>query len=341
MHISRRQFAACAPLLLAGCSGSLRSGSRARPVAPVHLPASENRRSDRVLVNGVTGAVVDESSLRVTIDVDASGRTPSSMPTIAAGLERAAQHLAEGVPTRVRIHSGVYRETAEHVRLDAPGVRDTLLVIEAAGDGAVVWTGADAFTTGWKDEGDGLYSHAWDHELGLYVDPWGVAHGVGPRREVATLDGRLLKPIALERYTARGLKDFPEPDQKVTFTYEATLDPREALAEGTFGVVERGKSKRLYVRLGPDEKPEGVEVSVRRRLLDIHGKRGLVLRGLTIQQCANSQNELGQDVPLFIGWQDERAVTDVLIDRCTFRFHAGVALSVKGTRWTLRDSHFD
>ncbi len=291
----------------------------------------------QVALAAVTGAVVDESSVKRTIVVDQSGQQPESVRTITKGLELALPKLEAGEPTRVVVHAGVYRETAAAIRFEQTA-RSTLLVIEAAPKARVVWSGSDELPeAGWTSEGEGLWSHPWDKDFGMYCMPWGVAYGVGPRREMLFQDGRPLKPVSIEDWLAEGLG--PWSTTGVKWTYLGSKDPRLTLSEGEFGSTDnRDGGNRLYLRLAKSQKPRGIEAATRNRLLDIRGKSNLVLRGITFQHCANGEQDWGHDVPVFVGSPDESRCGDILIDRCQFVWNSGTGLDVQGWRWTIRDT---
>ena len=198
------------------------------------------------LVAVANGAVIDESSIGLTIRVDPAD--PAARPNILAGLQVALASLAKGVPTRVLIAPGTYRDDASMLRFDAPVVRDTLLVIEAAPGGAVCWTGADQLAeTSWTDEGAGLWSTPWTAGFGNFTYPWGEPKGVGPRREMVFSADQALRPVAPETYAIEGHNQFPKPGEKVTLTSKVSLNPMATLQAGQFGVSD--ERKRLWIRL--------------------------------------------------------------------------------------------
>jgi hypothetical protein len=251
----------------------------------------------------VTGALVDEKTVAAVVHVDASGQVPGSVPTIKAGLEKSLDSLRRGVPTKVQIQSGVFRESAADVRFDEPTVRDTLFVIEAAPGAKVVWSGADMFPAAqWKDEGNGVWSHDWPHGFGNFAYPWSVPGVLGHRREMVWIDGQPLGPIVLETYDVSGLAQFGGTG--VSWNYKAFLDPKKTLTPGSFGVAERAENgKRLYIRLAPGVPlpAQGIEVALRPALLNLAGKSRVVLRGLTFENVPTATATLVQESPVSFG----------------------------------------
>lgn len=292
----------------------------------------------------VTGALVDEKTVAAVVQVDPSRRVPGSVPTIKMGLEKTLETLRRGVPTKLQIQPGTYRESAIEVRFDEPVTRNTLLVIEAAPGGEVNWSGADMLPTNeWKDEGDGLWSHDWPQEFGNFAYPWSVPGVLGHRREMVWINGQSLRPVLLETYDVKGLAQFG--GTAVSWSYTGFLDPKKTLVPGTFGVAERAENgKRLYIRLvaGAKLPPQGVETALRPALLNLAGKSAVVLRGLTFEKCANSDRDFGAESPVSFGasFNEENRPGDVLMERCRFRWNSGSGFYLTGWRWTVRDCDF-
>jgi len=187
-----------------------------------------------------TGAVIDESTIAVTVRVDPAD--PKAQRNLLAGLQTALISLAKGQATRVVVAPGVYRDDASMLRFDAPVVRDTLLVIEAAAGGDVIWTGSDTVVDStWQDDGAGLWSTPWSANFGNFTYPWGEPLGVGPRREMVFDGDQALLPVALETYAIEGHNQFPKPGEKVTWTSKVSLNPMATLQAGQFGVSDERK----------------------------------------------------------------------------------------------------
>ena len=331
-------------LLLTGCSEptapevSTAQATAPLPAQPPPVPAVQSVAASAELVAVATGAVVDESTIGLTIRVDPAD--PAARPNILAGLQVALGSLAKGVPTRVLIAPGTYRDDASMLRFDAPVVRDTLLVIEAAPGGAVCWSGADQLAEiSWTDEGAGLWSTAWTAGFGNFTYPWGEPKGVGPRREMVFNGDQALRPVALETYAIEGHNQFPKPGEKVIWKPLEHRDPATALTVGQFGVSD--ERRRMWVRLAPGAKPAAIEAAVRPVLLDLSGKSRVVLRGITFTRCANGHQDLYSQAPVRVGLDPAQACGDILIDHCRFVWNSTLGLAVRGWRWTLKDSQFD
>jgi hypothetical protein len=117
-------------------------------------------------------------------------------------------------------------------------------------------------------------------------------------------------------------------------------DPASELAPGTFGVIEdQDEAGRVWLRLDPGQRPEGFEISVRDQLLDISGKRNLVLRGITFERTATGQRFQMNDHAIKVGGTGSS--DNILIDRCSFLWNGGSGLRLAGSRWTVRDTHCD
>ena len=292
----------------------------------------------------VTGAIVDESSVRATVEVDASGKVAGSVATLTAGLKRALETLKTGAPTRVRVHGGTYRESAMEVKFDDATARQTLLVIEAAPGARVTWSGADVFAAGeWTAEGDGLFSHPWPFEFGNFAYAWGAPGVLAHRREMLWLPGDVpLRPVLLETYEVKGLARFGS-SEPLSWTPRAFLDPKTTLKAGEFGVAERAENgKKVYVKLARGQTIGDVEVATRPALLNLAGKTGVVVRGIAFEKCANSDRDYGLESPLSWGTRFETANRpgDVLIENCAFNWNSGTGFQLTGWRWTMRDCEF-
>ncbi len=293
----------------------------------------------------ITGARIDESAVRAEVIVDPSAPADSGVArTLAEGFARAREHLAEGTPTRLLLKAGLYRETATDLGLAEGTARDTLLVVEGEAHGRVVITGADLFpASAWQDLGDGLFVTAWPHRFGNASPDWGPPRLIGHRSEMVFLGDRPLRQIILDEYQVKGIGQSLstlERAAKPSWTYQRTLDPRATLLAGEFGVTEHQDDGRLYVRLAPGEKipAEGLEVSVRRNLINFGSRGNLVLRNLVFTRAANS---LTGPRPVNFGNVGEFGPRDVLIERCDFLWNNSTALSLGGAGWTLRDNRFN
>lgn len=194
-----------------------------------------------------------------------SGTASAPFKTIQAALTRADLHNREGVPVRVVIKPGMYRES---LSLGRSGSR-TSAPLTIAGEGAdrVVVAGSDRWT-GWTQQADGTWTAPWPYRWGLSPTPSSAWDDYLARKEVSDLirrreavfvDGRLLRQV---------------------------LTARE-LTAGTFFVDEA--TGRLIARpeSGVSLDTAKVEVSVRDRLLDVQHWSNLTVRGITFRHAAN------------------------------------------------------
>ncbi len=282
-----------------------------------------------------TGAKVDERSIRATVVVDPRGAVKS----LVAGFAEARESLARGVPTRIVIQPGTYREAVLGLDWREGKVADTLLVIE--GRGKVVWTGADAFPLSEWTRVGGLYRHPWPYRWGNFGYSWSAKGLVGHRSELAFVDGKPLMPRILERYAVEGIVQDPAKPGRVSYRFLDRRDPATVLGPGEFGVTERPEGDRsVFFRPLPDQKLGAVEVSVRRNLLDLRGKSRVVIRNVTFTSVANDDGDFGANNAIRFSIDPELRSNDVLIDRCKVLWSAQTGLHIDGDRWTVRDSEF-
>jgi hypothetical protein len=285
----------------------------------------------------------------VTLHVDAQagpngdGSEEAPYRTLGAALTQALITLRAGTPTRITIHPGTYREAVDELSFDEPGLKDTLLVIEASDPATTVWSGSDLFSKEvWRDEGDGLYSANWAHDFGNFAYPWEAKEVLAHRSEMVFVNGEPLRQVLLEQY------DY-EPGGTVwvsnvgTWTYRGFVSP-QTLSKGEFGVAERDENgNRIYLRLPAGTTLHGanVEIAVRKRLLSLLGKNNVVLRNLTFQHVANHTRDLGAEIPVRFAAD----ATDIAIEGCRFVWNNTLGLQIGASggspaRFTIRDSEF-
>ena len=283
----------------------------------------------------VTGARIDEREIRSTLNVDPAKRSSkTSFKTLRAGLVAAHAQLAQGLPTKLLIAPGIYREAVTDLDWTPFPVRDALLVIEAAPGGPVVWSGADPLPqNAWSDEGEGL----WSCPVPAIRPPWDVMWGtprpIGWQSELLFAGDQALRQEVLDVYEA---KPRPRAKKQPVFTFQERRDPKVALKPGFFGVSSQG-SPRLYLRLVPGQRPGAdLEYGVRPTLVDFTGKHNLVLRGLTFTRCSSDAKERTVE---FGEWRGGAVNHDVLVEDCRFVWNNFIGFSIGGERWTLRRNH--
>lgn len=151
------------------------SKKAAAPFASLPLPSIQPDLR-HVDISMVTGAIIDESVVQRTLHVNADsspggdGTAAWPFATFAEGLSAANTLLRQGVPVRVLLAPGIYREAGFEVDFpDDPIAQRTPLIIEGNNDqGEVIFSGADQFVN-WRDEGEGLWSHTWSHDFGFFA----------------------------------------------------------------------------------------------------------------------------------------------------------------------------
>ena len=281
------------------------------------------------------GARIDEGAVRATVVVDPKG----SVRTLGEGFAQAYQSVRKGIPTRLLIRPGTYREAVLGLDWSKGKAADTLLVVE--GRGKVVWTGADVFPLGsWAKVGP-LYRHPWPYRWGNFAYSWSAKGLIGHRSEMVFVDGEPLMPRILERYETEGIVQDPAKPGEVGYRFLGRRDPDAVLGPGEFGVVERPEDEpALFLRPKENLAPNAIEVSVRRNLLDLRGKGRVVLRNVAFTGAANDDADFGADNAIRFAIAGDRRSHDVLIDRCKVLWSAQTGLHIDGDRWTIRDSEF-
>ena len=283
----------------------------------------------------VTGAAINERSARVVIPV-----TPA---TLRAGLQKAQNNLAAGIATKVVMGPGIYRTDAADLIWDQGKVRDTLLILEGV-PGKTVWTGADVFPLStWQKTADGLLVHDWPYKFGNYAPSWGPKKIIAHRSEMAFVAAGSLRQEVLETYKVNGGTDLFAGGE-LTYDYTGLRDPAQALTPGTFGVTERTENGgKVYLRLplGNSPSENGIELSVRRQLLNFGAKQNVVVRGIDFIRCAGPQPGYVSLTPVTFSGSGGNAPKNVLIDRCRFLWNSSTGLNITGDNWTVRNSVFE
>lgn len=197
---------------------------------------------------------------------DAAGDAEHPLATIGEGVRRAQAYNAEGVPVRILVGAGTYRESVELQRggqqTEAP------IVLQGARDGGTVITGADRYTA-WTPAPGGLFVHAWSHRFGASAMPdgwggWWEASGIDDvllRRELVVVNGQPLRQV-----TDRG---------------------RLAAEAGTFLVDEALGQLVVHAPAGVDLRQSGAEVAVRPVVLAGEGLVATTIRDLVVRHAAS------------------------------------------------------
>ncbi|MEM6312605.1 MAG: hypothetical protein AAF743_00850, partial [Planctomycetota bacterium] len=263
---------------------------------------------ESVDVSGVTGAVIDESVVEVTLHVAADaepggdGTEAQPFSGLSAALSAATAHLDRGEPVRILLAPGIYREAIGDIAFETDAARQTTLIIEGdTAEGKVIFSGADRFTQ-WRDEGDGLWSHDWPHDFGFFAGMMGkqnIMGLLGQRQEMIFVDDQWMHPVILEDHSY-GL-DTTGPiikkegqhggggfaDKTGSWEYLGFREPAEVLTPGTFGVAEMDENgNRIFLKLDAGVNPNDADtqVTTRGKFARFYPKDNLVFRGITIER---------------------------------------------------------
>lgn len=217
----------------------------------------------QLLAFGQEGAQIDESKVQKIIYVDQQstkaadtnvGNQDSPLKTIGRAVQIAEADSASNIGVKILIAPGIYREAIalkpSKEAITAP------IVFETTKKGKAIISGSDVWT-GWKRQGDGnIYVHPWPYKWGMAPYPAGwqtvVLQPVVRRCETVFEDGKLLRQVMSQ----------------------------SNLVENTFYVSENDGT--ICICLSPNDVPEAttIEVGVRQHLLQVQGRKNVVLRGL-------------------------------------------------------------
>jgi hypothetical protein len=285
-----------------------------------------------------TGAKIDESKIKKIIRVDATGKGDAK--TFADGLKLAADSLREGVPTKLIVGNGLYREGEITIDGGAMGgkARETLFVVEGAQKGKATISGSVEYSpASWKAVKDAngkikYYERDWPYQWGNWGGNWGEWNPTdvrSHRREIVFFNGEALKQELLETYTFKTEAKSAEG----VHTYTGFRQP-DVLKPGSFGVAEREENGRkiyLVPPAGSDFSKAKIEVGVQTFLLNVTDKQNFVLRNLNFEHAASpmiEQNNARGAVSLGLYHDWNLRVKNVLVEGCDFRWNGGNGLVV-------------
>ncbi len=289
----------------------------------------------------VTGAVIDETIVARVIHVhpngDDAGQGAAGQPvrTLERAFAMAKTSLREGVPTKISIAAGVYREGGFSIDGEAIGgrARETLLVIEGEGDRTII-SGADPITSAWRpvDGVPGVYQTEWKHSFGNRPTPMGnhnPRHVLGHRVEQLFVNGVPMRQVLIETYDYTMGKEW---GQVGTHSYRGNLGPSALTEPGTFGITERPENGgMLYVRPLEGTVPTDAEVetAVRDWFLRFDKKENIVVRNLTIQR---HNNKLHLDSVLRLGgmYGTPFLIQNALLENLRLLWNNGTACDIRG-----------
>ena len=298
-----------------------------------------------------------------------SGSLDAPLKTLGAGLAKAAPLLREGIPVRLNLAAGIYREgratsapeSANPLTLDAVAVGgravSTPLAIVGSEAGQVIISGAERFTQ-WTLENSqlNLWRHPWTYNWGPSDHGWEpIKDPLAQRSEMLVVDGKVQQLVLLETVTyQRGrFTDYGpgasrnEKGRWILGTYQSP----EKLKPGEFGVSELGPGETikgmqydghsdpntLWSRLPPgtDATRSLMEIGMRRNGLRLLGKDQVLLRNLTISHYLREGMQINTWPPT---WRSQ----NYLIEHCSFSRNMEVGFVpawVDGL--TIKDCHFD
>ena len=251
-----------------------------------------------------------------------AGSVKAPLKTIGAALSKAAPRLAKGEAMKISVRPGVYREVTVEINGAKMGgkARPTPLIIEGTDKATVMISGATLYPIAtWKAVRDSTgkidyYEHPWDLDFGNSSGNHGIANGrkiIAHRSEMMRINGQHVPQMLLERYDYDPLAVAGQPDvAKATglnqyvgegvYSYRGFVAPSQ-LPAGTFGVAERDENgnKIFYKPLpGQDLSKAIIEVSERRRQLNLAQKDNVILRNLTFTGSPDNVNNNGKSLQI-------------------------------------------
>jgi parallel beta-helix repeat protein len=244
----------------------------------------------------VTGASVNESPIGTYYYVDAAngndahaGTYSAPFATINKAISKTAAVIKSGV--KIFVNPGIYRETitlgSSNTSIAAP------LIVEATQPGAAIISGADRWSSGWVAHGK-TWVHSWPYSWGYAASPWTGVGSLGLRREVVSINGKLL-----------------------TQTLSTSLT-----TPATFAVTD-GSQITVYPPAGTNMSTADIEVGVRSGLFSApYGVSNLVLRGLTFEYDTTPINGNGK------GAVTTNSANNLLIENCKILYNNWVGISL-------------
>ncbi len=266
---------------LTGCTPSPTRTTNRTPATPPD-PASVVPYTKPVYTYEATSRLpdLDESTLQAVFYVNQShaaasdqgpGTKEQPFLTLMGSRNAVMQSLSNGIPTKLVIGPGIYREDARYyLRLNQqadPATQQTLFVMEGSEKGKVILSGSfeahpdygDFRPSTWTPVpgAPGVYQHDWPFgthvEAGPWINTYGFAKlpGVMQRSEMIYLNGQHLRQVLAERYEwvdpdgKQGVDDYgtgkggDPSNQPGRLVFDRRLLGREDLASldpGTFAV---------------------------------------------------------------------------------------------------------
>lgn len=242
------------------------------------------------------------------VRADPSDESGKSFTSIKEAWAEVQLMLADGLPVRLEIGPGVYREWLGKLMDSIPNKDVALRVplwIEGSGPAQTIISGAledtQAQSEDWElvEGSEDVYGVEWEHNWERDAGPWIDGHLVGFKEEATVreqiyLNGKPLRLVLAEKYQWSDVDG--KGGKRGTFKFDHFDESRLNLEPGQFTVVSSEESpddvtNKLYIRL-----PEGItweavpsleipSYTGRRyeSLVDIREKDNLIIRNLGIQ----------------------------------------------------------
>ncbi len=198
----------------------------------------------------------------ISSNATTTGTSRAPLQTIQAAVSLANARNTQNLATRIVVNPGVYRES-----LDITGGQTTApLTIEAATTGSTVISGSDLLT-GWRYDGNGIYSHSWTYNFGTCAVPngWPSFGTIGRRTEMIFVNGTPLTQVLSQ----------------------------SAVTTKSFYVNESGNVIYMKPPTGTNMSTAKVETAVRPVILSISGRSNVVLRGVVLEHARTCVNKSG------------------------------------------------
>jgi len=222
-----------------------------------------------------------------------SGTASMPVRTIGRADILATNANRQGIGVKVLISPGVYREKVSY-----GGTTAAPVIFEAVTPGQVIMSGADVWT-GWTDQGNGLYSHAWNYDWGLMPIPslW-ISSGFNQpiadivrRREIISVNGQMLAQVLSTNY----------------------------LTPGTFYINESQNYVFIKLAAGTAINSQLIEVGARDAVFQLSTAQNVIVRGMTFRHSVSPYNSSA----VFIGDS-----SGVLLENNTLSWNNGGGLGI-------------
>jgi hypothetical protein len=216
--------------------------------------------------------VAEAQSAVLTVDAnlgsDVNAGIGQPLKTLQAAIDKAVLNSSNGLPTRVLISPGEYRETLNFTG-NSSGTAPAI-TMQAMQPGTVTVSGSDLLTHPYQASSNrSIYSYAWNYNLGLCSVPSGWPSGIATivrHREMVFVNGVSLTQVLSQ----------------------------SAMHSGTFYVS--GNVLNIWPASGTNMSTAKVEAATRSNTLNVSGRSNIVFRGMVFQHAASCINQDGANV---------------------------------------------